>query len=196
MQNATCSVENCDNKMKARGWCQAHYSRWQKHGDPRLGGSRRRPGGMSIEEILDMYVIRGAPNECWEWTGRTVHGYGWFTHAGGIHGAHRVSIALALSVTLDSDDHVMHSCDNPPCCNPSHLSVGTAVLNVADMVEKGRAHSGSKVTALKTINESDVRVMRKMREHGLTYKSIAEQFGMSRANVGKICRKEIWNYVD
>jgi hypothetical protein len=35
---------------------------------------------------------------------------------------------------------VMHSCDNPPCCNPAHLSAGTVRDNALDMIAKGRAN--------------------------------------------------------
>lgn len=31
-----------------------------------------------------------------------------------------------------------HTCDNPPCCNPAHLYVGTRKQNVADAVERRR----------------------------------------------------------
>lgn len=33
---------------------------------------------------------------------------------------------------------VRHSCDNPPCCNPDHLLIGTQQDNVNDMIERGR----------------------------------------------------------
>lgn len=33
MTGAKCSVEGCRGTSRARGWCQAHYRRWKKHGD-------------------------------------------------------------------------------------------------------------------------------------------------------------------
>jgi hypothetical protein len=34
---------------------------------------------------------------------------------------------------------VLHRCDNPPCCRPAHLFLGTRAENRADMLAKGRA---------------------------------------------------------
>lgn len=39
----TCSVELCDQPARGKGFCQPHYMRWLRHGDPLAGGPRHRP---------------------------------------------------------------------------------------------------------------------------------------------------------
>lgn len=47
MADVTCKIEGCGGKVKGRGWCQLHYSRWYRFGDPavfskyELSGKRR-----------------------------------------------------------------------------------------------------------------------------------------------------------
>jgi hypothetical protein len=80
--------------------------------------------------------------DCWEWTGaRDPNGYGRVNWQGKSMLAHRVAYMLmTISGTLD-DRHILHACDNPPCCNPIHLWPGTAADNTADMFKKGRQQS-------------------------------------------------------
>ena len=40
--------------------------------------------------------------------------------------------------------YICHTCDNPPCCNPAHLFVGTPSENVKDAVAKGRWRAGGR----------------------------------------------------
>ena len=45
MTDLTCSIEGCDQEpCNGRGWCQAHYTRWHRHGDPLAGGPSPRTG--------------------------------------------------------------------------------------------------------------------------------------------------------
>ncbi len=34
MAKRTCSIKGCERLAKTRGWCDTHYKRWWKHGDP------------------------------------------------------------------------------------------------------------------------------------------------------------------
>jgi hypothetical protein len=43
-----CSVEGCDNVMKVRGWCDGHYKRWRKTGEPGEAADLRKNGGVRV----------------------------------------------------------------------------------------------------------------------------------------------------
>jgi hypothetical protein len=98
----------------------------------------RRP----LAERFWQYLKPGAPDACWEWSGsRDPHGYGRIQR-GGRHGghvkAHRASYEMHHGPIPDGLV-VRHKCDNPPCCNPAHLEVGTMRDNSRDMAARGRS---------------------------------------------------------
>ena len=86
---------------------------------------------------------------CWAWTGdKHPFGYGVIAIIVNRHRtrilAHRYSFMLHNG-PIHRTDVVMHSCDNPSCVNPAHLSVGTQKDNIQDMMRKKR-HSSFSVT--------------------------------------------------
>jgi len=94
-------------------------------------------------------VDKGGAGGCWLYTGfRKWDGYGWLNrHRDGkdhYMTAHRYSWILAHG-PVPNGLHVLHRCDNPPCCNPSHLFLGTHQENMADRVAKGRAKGAKKL---------------------------------------------------
>lgn len=76
--------------------------------------------------------------ECLVFTGScNEHGYGRIYFAGGLMKAHRFAWITAFG-PIPAGLHVLHHCDNPPCCNPEHLFLGTHQDNMADMDSKDR----------------------------------------------------------
>lgn len=89
----------------------------------------------------------GGPDACWPWTGGQVHEHGYGTlRVGGYSKANPVkhklyAHRLAWELTngpIPAGLNVCHRCDNPPCCNPAHLFVGTQRENLQDASHKHR----------------------------------------------------------
>lgn len=101
----------------------------------------------TITRRLGATVDRSAgPDGCWPWRGaRNARGYGRVYYAAGryVH-AHRAAYEAARG-PVPPGGILLHSCDNPPCCNPAHLSVGTRADNSADMAAKGRGRQASRI---------------------------------------------------
>jgi hypothetical protein len=51
-----CSIHKCGRQVVARGWCDAHYRRWKKHGDPEY---RRTPSVCAISDCVGVAIARG-----------------------------------------------------------------------------------------------------------------------------------------
>ena len=84
---------------------------------------------------------RGAGGECWPWSGATYgDSYGRMRIGGRLEGTHRIAFSLASGsvVVRGALRLVLHSCDNPICCNPAHLRLGSFMQNNADMLARGR----------------------------------------------------------
>lgn len=80
-------------------------------------------------------------DDCWLWKASVnSKGYGSFAINGSGVSAHKIAWALSKNdgILSDSKSHVMHSCDVRNCVNPKHLSLGTALDNARDAIQKGR----------------------------------------------------------
>lgn len=100
---------------------------------------KRGPKPKPIAERFWSYITKGRGNACWKWNGPKVpHGYGVLYIAGSNRiGAHRFSWQLSNG-DIPSGLFVCHSCDNPECCNPAHLFLGTQLDNMRDASKKKR----------------------------------------------------------
>lgn len=121
---------------------------------------------------------------CWRWRGSTAwNGYGVVGFQGRQQKAHRVAWQLTRG-PIPQGMRVLHRCDNPSCCNPDHLFLGTQLDNIADREAKGR---GAKPPSRRKLTRDEVAEMRRLYAAlPISQAQLAEQFGVSRGNVSKI----------
>jgi hypothetical protein len=77
---------------------------------------------------------------CWEWKAYfNKGGYGVFNIGKGLS---IIASRMAFQLTkgeIINDLFVLHTCDNPRCCNPAHLYLGTDADNARDKKVRGRS---------------------------------------------------------
>ena len=140
-------------------------------------------------------------NKCWDWLGvMNPKGYGNVRINKRYLKSHRVSWEIS-NFEIPAGYIVMHVCDNPSCCNPAHLMLGTNQSNFCDMIFKGREQFkknkaiGVRNTNAKLTDES-VRQIRKLYSDGsMDQYKLATKFGVSQSNIGSIVRNETWRHV-
>lgn len=154
----------------------------------------------SDEERFRLKFEQGLPDACWEWKGSTFgspkHQYGQFTlNDRGTQrhiGAHVVSFRLATGSWPEPGQKVMHSCDNPPCVNPAHLSVGTHTDNVRDASRKGRYQVPR--PRRQKLSVEQIAFIRARVAAGELQTSVAAFYGVSKTLVGLLVRGQRRQY--
>lgn len=168
----------------------------------------------------------GGEGACWIWQGTTdKDGYGstsWFYKS---IRSHRLAYRLTVG-EIPAGQLVLHACDNPPCCNPQHLTIGTHADNVKDRVAKDRSakatrhgsvthpervlrglhHPGrlhpernarGEQNGAAVLSETQVREIRSRYEHGgISHARLAQEYGVSKSIVGNIIRRRNWAHID
>ena len=149
--------------------------------------TRKGSNMKKVDELIIM--IRRQTDDCIEWNNsRTIDGYGQVRYAGATRRAHKVAYCISNDVDYECVKGViMHSCDNPSCINPKHLSVGSQHDNVIDCVSKGRFRSVEGLKNPKSIVTSeDSRKMLRMRTDGMTYQDIADAMGVGKSTAYRV----------
>jgi hypothetical protein len=132
---------------------------------------------------------------CQEWQGaRDRRGYGTMRRGKRDRKAHRFAYERAFG-PIPPGMVVCHRCDNPPCCNPEHLFLGTNAQNTADCVSKGRQARGAKNANAK-VTDHIVRQIRRLCSEGMTQDAVAAMFGIAQTTVSKIVIHKSWAHVN
>lgn len=166
-------------------------------------------------------VDKKGKKECWLWTDKSKHwnGYGLFTIATGKPGgkkvaASRISCFLVHGRAPEGKPHALHSCDNPPCCNPNHLRWGHQGDNVQDAKERNRhvdpprTHDNPEWNAKRlaampqgdqvwnqSLTEELVRKVWALHFEGKSGPEISSILGVKKHPVIDVCRGRSWRHL-
>ena len=117
--------------------------------------------------------------DCWIWK-LSVNSWGYGRSGDAVLGersAHRIAYR-AFRGSIPKGKCVLHNCDNPRCCKPSHLFVGTQADNVTDMELKGRAvHPCGESSGMAKLNKESVSEIRASKDSN---SSLARKYNVSR----------------
>lgn len=184
-----CSIDGCERPVRSRGFCQAHYLRFWRHGSPQAGGIMK---GSPAAFIAQAAAYQG--HDCLLWPyGRHAVGYGsvtWRGRAG--RTAHSVVCELVYGPKPSSKHEAAHACGNRICCTPTHLRWATREENQADKLIHGTHNRGERQGQSKLTAEQ-VREIRAQR-HRLQ-RDLAAEYGVSDATISDIHCRRIWNHI-
>ena len=190
-----CSVDGCDKPSLAKAYCERHYRRFKRHGDPEGGKAAHGELRRWIDDVALPYV----GDDCLIWPfGRHKDGYAQGRYPGLTTGrAYRAICQLVHGAPPTPDYEAAHICGQgrAGCVAPGHLTWKTKRDNEADRavhgtIMRGSSHSNSRLT------ESDVRVIRLLLDDGMTHGAIAERFGVARATISLISSGATWGWLE
>lgn len=152
------------------------------------------------KRFWDRVAVR-KKNECWVWTTTLCKANNCgILNISPRHGlnvrmkAHRISYFLTHG-SLPHELEVCHTCDNPPCCNPHHLFLGTQNDNMQDCQQKGRTSRGDKHHWHK-LTEKQVVEIRKIHATGMiSISQLARNYHMSFYAIWAAIIRKTWKHV-
>jgi len=140
-------------------------------------------------------VEKAGPDDCWPWQGaRNKDGYGMVSVSCTCYQAHRVAYELTCGpVGRTYKVCILHTCDNPPCCNPAHLFRGTRKDNIADMTQKGRLASfEGAVNGRAVLTEKDVLDIFNSSESNV---DLGEAYDVAPTTISAIRNQRNWKHL-
>lgn len=156
--------------------------------------------GSPAERLWKKVDMRG-PDECWPWKGTPgTWGYGSFWMDGRNINASQAAYIVTYGPT--GGLFVLHRCDNPPCCNPAHLFLGTQKDNIHDCLKKGRARGhfnpdGGKPHPRYSAKLTPELVIeaRRLWDSGISQSEIGRRFKVNSSTIHAIVRRESWRHI-
>ena len=153
---------------------------------------RKRPSRRLMSDFGSWFLLKGQMNVG---TGLGPKGYGRFRFCA-VNKRTLVSHRYAYERSvgpIPSGMFVCHQCDNPSCCNPAHLWVGSPAQNSMDCKTKKR-HSVGEKNHMTNLSEAQVNELRR-RYGSESVSSLSARYGISKSSVYRIAKRQTWAHI-
>ncbi|MDW9762144.1 hypothetical protein GOB02_21645 [Sinorhizobium meliloti] len=191
-----CPVTDCNGNAHriargCKGYCNAHYLRFRRYGDPLAGST---PIGDPMRYIQHVALLhRGT--DCLAWPfGKTRAGYGTIKIDGKTREVHRYICEIINGYPPTPDHEAAHSCGkgHEACISPGHLSWKTPAENAADKFVHETAVRGERLSKLSEAQVREIRNLKGVRSQA----KIAREFGVNQSTISDIHRRAKWAWLD
>lgn len=186
-----CSIEGCGKRHFGRGFCNAHYSRLRKYGDP-LGNARRKL--TQVQSFLRNVVILHEDDACLIWPfAKNGAGYPHMLHDGSYQLVHRLVCKIAHGEPPSNKHQAAHSCGERTCVNKRHIRWATQIENEQDKLIHGTRQRGERCYNAQ-VTEIEARKILSLKGK-MKQREIGALFGVSEDLVSQIHRRVRWSWL-
>lgn len=183
--------DNARDTHRRGRWKYVPPGHGRKRGPPKKRGAKPKPVAERFWPKVDQRG--GDVDQCWPWiAGRWPTGYGQFfmPGRGPVNNrvyAHRIAYELHYG-PIPKGLFVLHRCDNRPCCNPTHLWLGTIGDNNRDRGAKGRTadQRGQANGNAKLTDEQVAEIRARYTAARGQQSALAREFGVGQPQIWRI----------
>ena len=131
-------------------------------------------------------IDRRDSDDCWEWLGGKVKGYGQLRDGSRRVLAHRYSWQV-FKGPIPVGKLVLHKCNNKACVNPNHLYLGNECDNAVDLKSSGFVPMSCILT-----NEQVINIRKDYASGKISLGHLAKKYAVSVVTVHNVVRRKTY----